>query len=212
MSHSRFTNLFSPFYKRESEDRTTHNHTTDEQTQKAGNITRVLRFFFCPQAVQQPLSHFCSLTSGWTDGQEEGRRESELRLQIQRWRERHRRRGWSQWGRKTQLLLLSMVDSHNKWRGARFHTESIRKRESRPKGRWKHRDGGRAGAPHMWQADLHKYTPHAHARSHQSTQLTQTPSRPKCLWLQQRLQILERNKISQLDWKRGRLKKWKGVT
>lgn len=51
-----------------------------------------------------------------------------------------------------------------------------------------------AGAAHMWQADLHKYTPHAHARSHQSTQLTQTPSHPKCLWLQQRLQILERNK------------------
>lgn len=45
MSHSRFINLFSPFDKRESEDRTTHNHTTDEQTQKAGNITRVLRFF-----------------------------------------------------------------------------------------------------------------------------------------------------------------------
>lgn len=62
-----------------------HNKHRSLSFRKNHQTSRVpLYLFFCPQAVQQPVSHFCSLTSGWTDWEEEGRREPELRLQTQR--------------------------------------------------------------------------------------------------------------------------------
>lgn len=215
MSHSRFINLFSPFDKCESEDRTTHNHTTDEQTQKAGNITRVLRFFLlsagCPAAPFPFLSSHLGMdrrTGGGTTGVGAEAANTEMEREAQKEGLKPMREedttAAAVHGGFTQQMKGGQI-SHREHQKEGVEAQ----REVETQG-W--RKGWRsiktpAGAAHMWQADLHKYTPHAHARSHQSTQLTQTPSHPKCLWLQQRLQMLERNKTSQLDWKRGRMKK-----
>lgn len=107
----------------------------------------------CPAALFLFLfSHLGTdrLRGGWMTGAGA----EVAKTQKQKENERKRREGgggWSQWGRKTQLLL-SMVDSHNKWGGTRFHTESDSKRESSPKGRWKHREGG------GWGLTIHKHT------------------------------------------------------
>lgn len=66
-----------------------HNEGTNQQTSLVSCV-------FCPQAVQQSLSHLCPLASGRTDREEDGRREPELKLQTQKAEgesERGRRRG-----------------------------------------------------------------------------------------------------------------------
>lgn len=81
--------------------------------------------FFRPQAVQQPFPYFCALTSGRTDREKDGRRRSELRLQTQEEKDQSMKGGGgvgvNDGGRQ---LLLSTVDSHNKLRENRFHTEA----------------------------------------------------------------------------------------